>query len=246
VTVDDTEDVVMKSSLPLLLSAFFVVSANAEFRTWTRNDGKTAELDLTSVSESGGEKSGVFKMRNGKSVNLKASGLADADAKLLNEWKPAETAPEASAATSVFDEALEGSLVRLSGKSLKTCKDATKPTKYYLFYYTASWCGPCHKFTPSLVEFYNKQKNADFELILLTSDTDEQAMEDYAAEMKMPWPQLKMSKAERFKKDFKYPGTGIPNLVLTDLEGKLIKGSYEDGKYIGPTAVMTHLASLLK
>jgi thiol-disulfide isomerase/thioredoxin len=247
-TADVTQLVVMKTSLLFLLSALFAASANAEFRSWTRTDGKTAELDLTSVSEVGGEKSGEFKMRNGKTVTLKASGLAEADSKLLNDWKPAAAATptEPSATTSVFDEALEGNLVKLTGKSLKACKDATKPAKYYLFYYTASWCGPCHKFTPSLVEFYNKQKDANFELILLTSDSDEQAMEDYAAEMKMPWPQIKLSKVDRFKKQFKYPGTGIPNLVLTDLEGKLIKGSYENGKYIGPTAVMTHLTSLLK
>jgi len=70
-------------------------------------------------------------------------------------------------------------------------------------------------------------------------------MENYSVEKKMPWPQLKLSKVEKFKKEFKHPGTGIPNLVLCDLEGKLIKTSYVDGKYIGPHAVMQHLETLL-
>lgn len=47
--------------------------------------------------------------------------------------------------------------------------------------------------------------SADFELVLLTSDTHEGAME--------------------FTKELKDPGTGIPNLVLSDLNGTLIKGN---------------------
>jgi len=99
-----------------------------------------------------------------------------------------------------------------------------------------------------LVEFYNKNKpgNPDFELILITCDSDEKAMEEYAVEAKMPWPQLKLSKTEKFKKEFKHPGGGIPNLVLTDLQGNLIKTSYEGETYVGPGVVMNHLETLLK
>lgn len=235
----------MKTTLSLLISCWFAATAHAEFRTWTNADGKSAELDLVAVNDLSDGKSGVFKMRNGKSVTIKASNLSEADGKLLADWKPAPAAGS-SAVASVFDKALENDLVRLSGKSLKSCKDATKPTKYYLFYYTASWCGPCHKFTPSLVQFYNKHKGPSFELILITSDDSEKAMAGYAEEMKMPWPQLKLSKVKAFEKQFPYPGSGIPNLVLTDLQGKLIKGSYEGKQYIGPNAVMAHLETLLK
>ncbi|MCU0778193.1 MAG: hypothetical protein MUF86_11070, partial [Akkermansiaceae bacterium] len=87
----------MKTTLPILLGFLFAASASAEFRTWTRNDGKTAELDLLSVTEAGGEKSGEFKMRNGQKVVIKSSVLSEADAKLLEEWKPeAAAAPEAA------------------------------------------------------------------------------------------------------------------------------------------------------
>ena len=236
----------MKTSLQILIACLLVSSARAEFRKWTRNDGKTAELELVGVTESGGEKTGEFKMRNGQTIALKSSVLSGADAKLLDEWKPA--AAETAAAPSVFDDVLEGNLVKLSGKSLKSFKDFAPPEKYYLFYYTASWCGPCHKFTPSLVDFYDKYKpgNNDFDIVLITSDSDEDSMKEYALEMKMQWPQLKLSKADKFKKEFKHPGTGIPNLVLTDVQGNLIKTSYVDGKYVGPTVVMNHLESLLK
>lgn len=238
----------MKASL-LLLSLLCCGVASAAIETWTNKDGKTAELELVKVLDQDGQKAGEFKMKNGKTLILKASDLAPAELKRLESFAPASTTPQnAAAAASVFDPILDGNLVRLQGKSLKRCEDATKPAKYYLFYYTASWCGPCQKFTPSLVEFYDAKKpgNNDFELILVTSDSSEDDMETYAVEKKMKWPQLKFSKVEKFKKEFNHPGTGIPNLVLTDLKGNVVKASYENGQYVGPKVVMDHLAKLLK
>ena len=233
----------------ILLSLMMTGVSFAAFEKWTNKDGKTAELELVKVEDSGGEKTGEFKMRSGKTVTLKMSDLAEADAKRLEAWKPAaDAAGAASAAPSVFDDILDGNLVSLQGKSLKRFDATSKPTKYYLFYYTASWCGPCQKFTPSLVEFYNahKPKSDQFEIVLITSDSDEGDMESYAKDKEMKWPHLKMSKVEKFRKEFKHPGGGIPNLVLTDLQGKIIKASYEGSDYKGPTVVMNHLGSLLK
>ena len=81
--------VMKKISLSVLFGCLFAATATAtaEFRTWTRNDGKTAELDLVSVTGEGDDKSGEFRMRNGRTITLKASVLSEADAKLLDEWK---------------------------------------------------------------------------------------------------------------------------------------------------------------
>jgi thiol-disulfide isomerase/thioredoxin len=236
-------NLIMKTPCQILCACLLASSAHAEFRTWTRGDGKTAELDLIAVTDAGGEKTGEFKMRNGRTVTLKQSVLAEADGKLLAEWKPA-----AASEPSVFDRTLDGNLLKLQGKSLKALKDFEKPAKYYLFYYTASWCGPCHRFTPSLVKFYNKYKpaNHDFELILITSDKDEKSMEKYAAEMNMPWPQLKLPKAGTFNQEFMQTVSAIPNLVLTDLQGKILKATDEGKTYVGPGVVMNHLETLLK
>jgi thiol-disulfide isomerase/thioredoxin len=235
----------LTSFIGIALSGF----ALAEIQTWTNKDGKAVQLELLSVSDKNGELVGEFKMANGNAASIKASDLSPDDAKRLTDFKPADaTATTTSGPPSVFDEILDGDLVRLSGRSLKSCKDATKPKKYYLFYYTASWCPPCQKFTPSLVDFYNRSKpnNDDFELILITSDRGEKSMEEYAEEKKMPWPQLKLSKVAKFKQEFDHPGTGIPNLVLTDLKGEVLKASYEGKSYVGPTVVMNHLETLLK
>ena len=65
----------------ILLSLMMTGVSFAAFEKWTNKDGKTAELELVKVEDSGGEKTGEFKMRSGKTVTLKISDLAEADAK---------------------------------------------------------------------------------------------------------------------------------------------------------------------
>jgi hypothetical protein len=40
--------------------------------------------------------------------------------------------------------------------------------------------------------------------------------------------------------------SAIPNLVLTDLQGKILKATDEGKTYVGPGVVMNHLETLLK
>lgn len=209
----------------ILLSLVFASLSHGAFEKWTSKHGKTAELELVTVTDQGGEKAGEFKMRNGKAVTLKASDLSEGDAAKIQAWEP--PAPVVEGKPSVFDKELDGNLLKLSGKSLKRFSLTERPKKYYVFYYTASWCGPCHKFTPSLVDFYEKHKNDNFEIVLITSDGNEDAMEEYAAEMKMPWPQLKLKKAAGFKKEFQHGVTGIPSVIVCELDGEVL-GNYRD------------------
>ena len=210
----------MKIIISITLTLFLAVAANAEFRTWTNSAGKEANLDLVATSEEGGEKVGEFRMRNGAVVKLKQSDLSDADAEALKNWSPLS-----DGGPSVFDDVLDGNLVKLDGGSLKKAEGVAKPNKYYVFYYTASWCGPCQRFTPSLVKWYEDNKNDNFELVLISSDRDKNAMEGYAKSKKMPWPQLKLSKARVFKSKYEHGVSGIPSLIVCDLEGKVL-GNY--------------------
>ncbi len=215
----------MKTSLQFLLGLIFAGVSCAAFEKWTNKDGKTAELDLVKVVEKDGEKAGEFKMRNGRAVTLKASDLSDDAAAKLAAWEP--PAPVVEGKPSVFDKALDGNLLKLDGKSLKKFTLTERPKKFYVFYYTASWCGPCQQFTPTLVEFYEKHKNSNFEIVLITSDQDEGAMEEYAVAKKMPWPHLKLKDAADFKKGFDHGVTGIPSVIVCELDGKML-GNYRN------------------
>jgi nucleoredoxin len=215
---------ITNTALSIAIAISLVMPLSAAYENWTNKEGKTAQLELVEVIGEADAQEGVFKMRNGRKVNIKAADLAEADAKRLAEWKPAGLDVPAGE-PSVFDEVLDGNLVILDGKRLKKHELAAKPTKYYVFYYTASWCGPCLAFTPSLVDFYEKNKNENFELVLITSDDSEDAMEDYAAKKKMPWPQLKLSKVASFEKSFDHGVRGIPAVIVCDLEGKIVSAN---------------------
>jgi thiol-disulfide isomerase/thioredoxin len=213
----------MKTTNLFLATLFLTGSLHAEFRTWTRADGKTAELELTATSGEGEAVKGVFKMKNGRSVDIAAADLAEADAELVKNWQPAPSEPEAaSGPSSVFDDVLDGNLVVIDGKEFKNHEAASKPTEYYVFYYTASWCPPCQAFTPELVSFYKKNKNDKFEIVLVTSDRDEASMAKYATDKKMPWPQLKHSEAGTFKSKFNHGVSGIPAVIVCDLKGEIV------------------------
>lgn len=212
----------------ILLSVLFTSICFGAFEDWTSKDGRTVQIDLIKTSGEGDSLAGEFRMKNGKTVIIKAVDLDDAGAAKLKEaaTKLSEAAkPEATA--SVFDEVLEGNLVKLDEKKLAKCTDATKPKKYYIFYYTASWCGPCQAYTPTLVKFYNdvKPNNENFELVLITADRDEKSMEKYAADKKMPWPLLQLGDVGKFEKKFNHGVKGIPSVITCDLEGKIVSRS---------------------
>lgn len=207
----------MKTTIASICLLLLPLTSWAGYRTWTNAQGQTAELELLSVEQKGDQKVGNFKMKDGRVVQLTEEQLSDADAQLLADWKPE---PEETSNESVFDEFLEGNLVRLDGSSLKSYDEHKTPAKYYIFYYTASWCPPCRAFTPTLVKWYEQNKNDNFELVLITSDREKKDMTDYAKKNKMPWPQVKHSKADDFKKKFNHGVRGIPSLIVCDLEGK--------------------------
>jgi nucleoredoxin len=211
--------------MTLLLTALFTSFSFGAYENWTSKDGRTAQFELIKTTGEGDALTGDFRMKNGKTVSIKAVDLDEAGAAKLKEAAAVVAkAAEPQGPVSVFDEILEGNLVKLDGKKLAKCKDATKPTKYYIFYYTASWCPPCQAFTPSLVKFYedNKADNPTFELVLITSDRDEDSMEQYATDKKMPWPQLSLGDVGKFSKKFDHGVSGIPSVVVCDLEGKIV------------------------
>jgi acyl CoA:acetate/3-ketoacid CoA transferase alpha subunit len=86
----------------------------------------------------------------------------------------------------------------------------------------------------------------EFELVLITRDTEEADMTAYAKEMNMPWPQLKLSKAEQFREEVTIGGKGIPGVVLTDLHGKVLESTYHNGEYVGPEIALLKMKELLK
>lgn len=96
-------------------------------------------------------------------------------------------------------------------------------TTHIAFYYSASWCPPCRKTTPALVEEYQRMLSADtmpVEIILVCDDRTEERMIDYIKKYNMPWPVVEW--ASRASTD-PYAAPGIPCLSLVERSsGKII------------------------
>jgi len=87
--------------------------------------------------------------------------------------------------------------------------------KYLMLYFSAHWCPPCRAFTPTLSEAYNKLKEerSDFEMVFLSSDSDERSFKEYFDTMTfcaLPY-EHRETKAALSKK---YGVSGIPTLLI--------------------------------
>ncbi|CAF1493465.1 unnamed protein product [Rotaria sordida] len=83
-------------------------------------------------------------------------------------------------------------------------------------YFSAHWCGPCRRFTPKLIEFYNSHaKDKNFEIIFISSDNDEESFNEYYEHM--PWLTLDFKESDKKAEiENKFDITGIPTLILLD------------------------------
>lgn len=140
-------------------------------------------------------------------------------------------------------DGMMGSLITKGGKYAETSRLSGK--KYLFIYFSAHWCPPCRAFTPKLVQFYNtNQKNADFDLLFVSSDKDQAAMDGYMTETSMPWVGLKVGHHRVKQLKEKYGVAGIPCLVLLDDKDQVLASSYEGANYLGPEVALEKYLSL--
>jgi nucleoredoxin len=142
---------------------------------------------------------------------------------------------------------VKGNLVRSRNGVLAPWPDAEFEKKKLIgLYFSAHWCGPCRKFTPQLVAYYNTVAAAhpEFEIVFVSNDKTAAEMEGYVREAQMPWPVVAFENAVKNGALDKYAGTVIPCLVVVDENGKVIFDTYAGKNYRGPEAVLADLDQL--
>ncbi len=75
------------------------------------------------------------------------------------------------------------------GKTVKL-SDYVGKGKVVLVDFWASWCGPCRREMPNLVEAYAKYKGKNFEIVGVSLDQDGAAWKEAIKKMDMTWPQM--------------------------------------------------------
>lgn len=86
----------------------------------------------------------------------------------------------------------------------------------------ASWCPPCRKETPHLVELYKQYKGKGFEIIGVSLDSDAAAWAKGVKDLGITWPQLSDLKGWQNAGAALYGVNSIPHTVLVDKEGVII------------------------
>jgi nucleoredoxin len=157
-------------------------------------------------------------------------------------------APPRAETSNVLASQFKGDLVSWKNGSLVSFDDEPLAKKKLIaLYFSAHWCGPCRKFTPQLVEFYNRvaPEHPEFEIVFVSNDRSPIAMETYMRDAQMPWPAIAFAKLPGKEALNKYAGEGIPCLVLLDANGSVLSDSYSGKQRVGPAKVLTDLTAVL-
>lgn len=126
-----------------------------------------------------------------------------------------------------------------SGKEISLSDFAGKG-KYVLIDFWASWCGPCIKEMPTLVEAYGRYKGKNFEIVGVSLD-DKNGASQWKAAIKrynMTWPQMSDLQKWDSQARILYGFNSIPHTVLLDPNGIIIAKDLRGKKLLDKLAVL--------
>lgn len=94
--------------------------------------------------------------------------------------------------------------------------------KYTLIDFWASWCGPCRREMPTVVEAYNKYKAKGFGIVGVSLDENAEQWKKAIKNLNITWTQMSDLKGWQCEGAKLYGVRGIPATVLVDKEGTII------------------------
>jgi len=123
----------------------------------------------------------------------------------------------------IGSQAPEIELINPNGKNIKLSK---LKGKVVLIDFWASWCGPCRRENPYVVEAYHKYKKSKFktgkgfEVLSVSLDRNEDAWKKAILKDKLVWKNHGWDKEGKASKD--YQVRSIPSAFLIDGTGKVV------------------------
>ena len=112
-------------------------------------------------------------------------------------------------------------LTDVKGKPGKLSDYAGKG-KVVLVDFWASWCPPCRREMPTLVELYKQYKGKGFEIVGVSLDRKQEAWEKGIKDLGITWPQLSDLKGWKSVATSVYYVNSIPHTILLDKDGTIV------------------------
>lgn len=144
-------------------------------------------------------------------------------------------------------EILDGNLVKLNGDQFVpvSARDVSN-VRVFGLYHSAMWSRHSREFTPKLVDGYHKLKRRygdQFEIIMVSHDSDEFNMKKHMRSDEMPWPAVRFgTEIEALKR---FLPDGIPWLVAINSAGEPMTQNGIDRKFISPELVLSAIETAL-
>lgn len=103
-----------------------------------------------------------------------------------------------------------------------------KEADYYIYLYSAGWCGPCRRIMPQIVRYYRDTLSKDkrIEIVLIDVDRTEKEARDYIAHYNADFPAILGGTPEIDKLPGAYPVRSIPHCIAVDKNGNRIFGGH--------------------
>jgi len=139
---------------------------------------------------------------------------------------------EGATITDFTQRALDGSNVSLLAE--------IKKNKVTIIDFWASWCGPCRKEMPSMIELYNKYHPKGLGIVGISLDQELDAWQHATDAMGVKWPQMSDLKGWENEIAQHFQVTSIPHTIVVNQSGKILR------RGLRGEALESYIAELLK
>lgn len=146
---------------------------------------------------------------------------------------------EISEKTAVGQKYIDFSMQTPAGETVNL-SDFISKNKYTLIDFWASWCGPCRKEMPSVVEAYKEFKDKGFDIVGVSLDENADKWKEAITALNITWPQMSDLQGWNNAGAKLYGINSIPATVLVDQDGTIV------ARNLRSDAIKAKLSELLK